>query len=546
MGKHGVFYWYLRHTLEWANGHRAKFFRVFFLVFLALFLCRSWLQPAVVLFRIYLCELTFLPAVCLASSLGWLRIRRYEKIGFVTKKVEAPFNFLWRRVLRESKVVLALLCATLVYGLLSSHAYLTSYFCFRSLPKVEMTGLPPTGHERIQPLDSIRLLSYEQNNGNLRGSLPHSVRVGPAKGGKYCWTFAMEPGQFVNRIFGSVTKVITIPVEDPSPSFSLENGKSVHFSTGENLLLWKETLGSAVRSLPPWRYPSYVPVDVRYTTDDEGEWVQVVSLRKWEGLSYPMRVFGGVIVVRQDGGGFLHYLKVMFFGDGEYIPPEDIHKYEFLQGQNLVPYDVTRYQAESFKFRRGFLAPLPGVHYDDVMIPDLVDDTTNNDQPYTTFFRYDNIRNQIGADGGGKLYQCVAMEPFQDDVHGLSLTVLGSGDGLGPVAYYDHSLPGRKALIGVASAPKLIMADRPDVYWNNRAPAEQRYLVYIVNGEWMLFYFSSVVTNTEHEKKKGQATAGSRPDIAVVNALTRRVTWFVTLDELRHPETWEKKLLSPE
>src|SRR5262249_10844260 len=135
----------------------------------------------------------------------------------------------------------------------------------------------------------------------------------------------------------------------------------VHFATGENLLLWHCTELNVIRAFGPWRYLNYEPGEVKYVTDDNGHWVQVVSLIRWRGWFFPIPEFGGVQVIQQEtGGGLGTILMHSLAGIGHWIPPDEIPKHAFLRGQSLVPRPVSRFIAQSFRFQGGFLAPFPG------------------------------------------------------------------------------------------------------------------------------------------------------------------------------------------
>jgi hypothetical protein len=62
-------------------------------------------------------------------------------------------------------------------------------------------------------------------------------------------------------------------------------------------------------------------------------------------------------------------VKRLFLGKGTFIPADSIAEQSFLRGQDVMPREVTRYIAESFRFRRGFMAPMPGYHEGDIRVP---------------------------------------------------------------------------------------------------------------------------------------------------------------------------------
>ena len=58
--------------------------------------------------------------------------------------------------------------------------------------------------------------------------------------------------------------------------------------------------------------------------NDEGEWVQVVSLINWKGFFFPYPTFGGVVVIQPGEHDFNDYLERLTIGKGQYISPEEM------------------------------------------------------------------------------------------------------------------------------------------------------------------------------------------------------------------------------
>ena len=412
------------------------------------------------------------------------------------------------------------------------HQYITLYLRYQSLNLQELDELPQTDHERIQPLNSIRVLARETMTEVQQLSDPYFVRVDD----QYRWTMSVEPSFIIPRLFGGVKEVIGVSATSPSPNFSHENRHDVSFAVGEKLLFGKNAHIATVRSFGVARFMSYEPADVKYVKDDNGEWVELVSLVRWKGILFPQPEFGGVQVIRQSQGGVLHWLELMFCGEGEWIPPEKVADHPYLRGQNLVPYQVGRYAAESFRFQNGFFAPFPGFHRGDIRIPDLPGDV--NDQPFITFFRF--------AEGKGesKLYQYFALEPYEEARQGLNASVLFPADNIGPIKVYNHSKK-NEALVGVSTIAAKVMESRKYYDWKQSRPAEHRPYIKEIDGKIHFMWLTTVVTYKESSTGNGDYIAGSMPEVALTDALYRQVVW---MDPQQSPITWPaelKRVLAP-
>ena len=507
MSKHGKFYWFVangsRRTRKFAGRHKLAFGVLATLILLYAFALRPLAQPMFLFLRIY----TFDIALVVLSLYLIRRFKHWMK---------------WK-----SWVTVLLLLLVIVgtnFMSWTPHSYLTMYFRFVSIKKENIALLPETGFERIQPLNSMRVLANEMMTSNEQPSEPFNVRIG----NDYRWTMGIEPSFFWSRLTGSVREVVNISSTTPTPNLSEGNRDDVNFSVGENLLLGKNSKICTIRSFGVARFLSYEPVDVKYLKDDSGEWVQIVSLLKWEGIIFPQPVFGGVQVIHQDKGGVLNYLKHMFVGDGEWISPKDIDKHAFLRGQNIVPYKVSRFAASSFRFHRGFIAPFWGYHQGDIRIPDLPGDL--NDQPFTTYFKFDN--------GEGKLYHYFALEPYQDDKQGLSLSLLVPADGVGPVKIYDHNEKD-ETLIGVSAVAGQVKASRKMYDWSHSRPAENRPYIRTINGKRQFFWLTTIVTSKgDDTSESGGFVAGSTPDVVLTDPFYRVPVWV----DSQHPETWVLQL----
>lgn len=458
------------------------------LAFLAWFLRPMW-QPAVIFARVHLFEWVVAGAalVFLARAMA---LRKW-----------------WPQF--ASGILVLGLWLFLLYGVgLSPYDYACLYARYRSVQKEDLTVLPETAHERVQPLHSVRTLSNEVLDDTVDAAEPDVVRIGNS----YRFTFAVEPSKdsFARRWMEPIRELVSLPVTSPSFDFSSKTREAVEFQTGEGLAIVRNVDSAVIRSLGPWRFLSYEPADVKYLQDDAGQWVQVVSLVRWRGFFAPWPDFGGVVLIHQRPDSLLSKISTALFGTGEWIRPEDVAKRPFLVGQNIVPYDVSRYAAESFRFKNGFWAPAPGWHRGDIRIPDMKED--KNPQPYTVFATWD-------GEAAGKLWHYFGLEPWSAK-QGLVLSLFAPADGLGPMRAVHHD---KQGLFGVSTVPAKVMESQKVFDWRNNAPVEHRPFIRTVVGQRRLFWLTTIVTF----KKGGDGDfiAGAKPEITFTDAATQHVVW---------------------
>ena len=404
------------------------------------------------------------------------------------------------------------------------------YSRWKAVRRVELARLPVTGHERVQPRNSIVALANEAMQETETPAPPHFLRVG----GEYRWTMGIEPAFAVRRLTRGVDSLFSVPGTDASPSFSGENRIAAQFETGEHLLLWHRTDLNVIRSFGPRRYLNFEADEVKYLTDDRGEWVQVVPLTQWRGLFFPQPYFGGVQVIRQNPrGGFADMVRRLFFGVGEWIPPDRIKDHPFLRGQSLMPRQVSRHIAESFRFQSGFFAPMPGYHLGDVRIPDLPGDV--HDQPFTLYFDFAPPGTPEG------LFHYFALEPFQPEKQGLNTSLFIPADGTPVVYVYPHHRRA-ESLTGVSAIGAKVMETRKQYDWDRNRPVEHRPFIREIGGTPRFYWLTTVVTLKD---KTGSFIAGSAPEVALTDAATREVVWV----DAHKPEEWAQQAaveLAPE
>lgn len=486
---------------DWAIRNKLKFLTLGTVSLILAVLLRSYLHPLAISIRINAFPITL--SLSLLGLCYWL-------FGY-GKSMAASFLL----------ILNIILTVTFIAFEGKPHEYLSHYWHFNELELVEAEKLPLTSYERIQPLNSIRVLASEAMTEVQEVSEPDFVKVDDG----YAWTMGIEPSYTISKLFGNVDEIIKVSANAPSPNFSRENRSPVSFNTGESLLLSRNAYAAAIKRFNPWTFFNYEPGSVKYIKNDHGEWIQLVTLIKWKGFIFPRPVFGGVLIVKQSSG-LTSSLKTIFTGAGEFISAKNVADHDFLVGQNIVPQKVSRFTASSFRFQQGFMAPMPGYHIGDIRIPDLPGD--HNDQPFTAFFKIDDQ---------GKLYHYFALEPFQADKQGLNTSVFIPADGIGPIFVYYHNLRD-EALTGVSAIVPKIMESRKNYDWTRNSAAEQRPYIREIGGKTRFFWLTTIVTFKGDREGSNSYIAGSAPDVTLTDAQYKSVVWV----NAYHPESWEDQL----
>ncbi|NNF82238.1 MAG: hypothetical protein HKM99_05805, partial [Flavobacteriaceae bacterium] len=404
--------------------------------------------------------------------------------------------------------------------------YMKTYNVFNDLNKVEINDMPLTQNERIQPLRNIFSMANESVGETKDVSLPHLVRVDDENK----WTMAIQPTEkyIWQRITDNTEEVFAVSSTTPFPRFSSENRIPVTFSIGESLKWSRNTYNAAVQRLNLWKYLNYEPGDVFYMKNDQGEWVQVVSLIKWKGFFFPYPVFGGVMVIDNGDHDFSDYVERLLIGKGRYISPDDTEDHQFLQRQNTLSEKVSRIQAESLKFLGGFSDPLPWNMETAVKIPDLLDD--QNQQPFVTDFVFSSTPTN-SYDG---LYHWFGLEPVGEERTSLSFSVFIPADGTDAVYYFDHA--GKKqGFAGVSAMPLKVIESRKEFDWSVNKPVEFRPYIKEIAGRKRMFLLGTVsAIRDDSAKFDGAAT----PDLALIDSEYRDVVWI----DAKHPSEWDRKV----
>jgi hypothetical protein len=369
------------------------------LILLILFIVRDDYQPALLFLRKYLFVLLVSLVVLV---IGLSRFRKTPSTG---------------------KRVLILFILASFFGLLylfgwhyRLYDYMKTYNVYNNLNKVEIHELPLTQNERIQPLRNILSMANESVGETKDVSLPHLVRIDRENR----WTMAIQPSEkyVMQRIMNNTEEVFSVSSTTPFPRFSNENRIGVTFAIGESLMFSRNTYNAVVQRFNPWMLFNYEPSDTYYMKNDNGEWVEVVSLIKWEGFFFPYPTFGGVMVIDNGDHDFKDYLERILIGKGTYIPPNELGNYQFLSKQNILAEKVSRLQAESLKFLGGFTDPLPWNMRTVVKIPLMPKD--QNQQPYVTDFDFANTNTNAYSG----LYHWFGLEPIGEERTSLSFSVM--------------------------------------------------------------------------------------------------------------------------
>lgn len=509
--EHGKLYW-LQYNLRKGAARRIEGFLkrrpvvaivTIFTTLLLIFIWRTLWHPFILAFRKYAFWILVLLLII------WL-------LGKVFRGKHR-----WIQALGSLASVLGLVALIYVGPLVIG--FVSQYVNYQRLDKVELDELPITGHERIQPISSIHTLTDQEALSETEDATP--PRFIRDHDGSYAYTTAIGPSKQyrVQQFLKDMTEVITIPGSAPSPDFSAKYRSSVNFDIGEELLFSRNTHTAALKHMNLWQYCTMEPAEPVYLRNDAGEWVQVVPLIKWVGIAFPRPVFGGVDVIEQRKPSD-NWVTRMLFGRGTFIPAGAIKDHPYLVGQDLMPHAVARYIAESFRFRRGFTAPLPGYHEGDIRVPKLPEG--QDPQPFVLY-------TQLGGEPG-KLFNYYGLEPFEEAKKGLSLSLFIPGDDMQHVYVIDHTRKGT-AYVGSSAVSAKIVESKKMYDWSHSYPAETRPYIRKVGNENRLFWLSTIVTRAGDGE--GRFISGSSPEITITDAVSGKVTW-IPEDAIGHPDEW--------
>jgi len=402
--------------------------------------------------------------------------------------------------------------------------YMKTYNVFKDLNKIEIQELPLTQNERIQPLRNVFSMANESVGETLDVSLPHLVRVD----GENKWTMAIQPSEkyTMQQISDNTEEVFSVSSTTPFPRFSNENRIPVTFSIGESLRFSRNTYNAVVQRFNIFQLFSNEPGDTFYMKNDDGKWVEVVSLIRWKGFFFPYPTFGGVMVIDNGEHDFNDYVERILIGKGTFISPEKMKEHDYLTRQNTLSEKVSRLQAESLKFLGGFSDPLPWNMQTAVKIPDLPDD--QNQQPFVTDFDFSGTN----IDTYNGLYHWFGLEPVGDERTSLTFSVFVPADGTDKLYYYDHAAK-KQGYAGVSAMPLKVIESRKEYDWSVNKPVEFRPYIKDIAGRKRMFFLGTISAIREgSDNFDGSAT----PDLALIYSEYRDVVWI----DVKHPSVWDK------
>ncbi|WP_400078238.1 hypothetical protein [Winogradskyella sp. R77965] len=496
----------------WNKGKRQKIVTIVvaLLLLILLFFFRDDYQPVLLFIRKYLFVII---VSLLVLILGLRKFRKTESTG-------------------GRLGILGLLI--LFFGVLyvfgwhyKMYDYMKTYNVFNDLNRVEINELPLTQNERIQPLRNIFSMANESVGETKDVSLPHLVRIGTENK----WTMAIQPSEkyVMQQMTDNTEEVFAVSSTTPFPRFSNENRIDVTFSIGESLKFSRNTYNAVVQRFNPWMLFNYEPSDTFYMKNDNGDWVQVVSLIRWRGFFFPYPTFGGVMIIEKGEHDTKDYFERILIGKGTFVSPENIKNYPFLTKQNTLSEKVSQLQAESLKFLGGFSDPLPWNMETAVKIPLMPKD--QNQQPYVTDFDFAGSN----SDAYSGLYHWFGLEPVGDERTSLSYSVFIPADGSDKMYYYDHATK-KQGYAGVSAMPLKVKESRKEYDWNASTPVEFRPYIKDIAGRKRMFFLGTIssISDTDAQQFDGSAT----PDLVLIDSEYRDVIWI----DVKHPSTWDEEV----
>ena len=456
----------------------------------------------------------------------FLEIRKHLALAFLVLIVLGLFYLYvrkrtWKKNIIPTVLLLVFLAASILAGP-GVHEYFSLYFRYATLNKTELRQMPVSDHERIQPINSIKtLIDQDALSETEDATMPVFTR---GHDGQYYFTSAIGPSRsyLIQRFSKDMYEILHVPAHLSSPVFSKNQRDKVEFEIGEQLLFSRKTENAVIKRFGFGEFFSCEPSEPVFLQDDEGAWVQVVPIVRWEGFIFPRPVFGGVYVIAQHGKGD-NYFKRVYLGKGEHIDADVVTQKEYLKGQNLQPKKVMDFVANSFKFANGFLAPMPGYHEGDIRIPHVANE--QKPMPYVTFFE---------LNGEGKLYNYYGLEPFEEDKKGLSLSLFIAGDNDEEIFFINHR---REKYIGSGAISAKIIESKKNYDWTMNYPAESRPFVRNIDGKNRFFWLTTVVSRAGDE---GQFIGGSVPEICLTDAVHGKVVWIDPESQME-PDLWAEQ-----
>jgi len=510
-----------RLTKFWKRGAKQKVIVIILLllILLVVFIMRDSIQPVLL----------------------WLR--KYFFIGLVFFII----LFLGLQLVRAAATWRKMIWTILSFGLIGAiwyllfpvgmYKYMETYSVYNHINLEEISTLPLTRNERIQPWNNILTMAYESIGETEEVSPPQLVRID----GENRWTMAIQPSKdyFYQRAKDNTEEIFSVSSTTPFPKFAEENRIDKIFSLGESLAWSRNTYNAVVQKFGIIDMFCLEPDEVYYMKDDNGQWVQVVNLIRWKGFFFPYPTFGGVMVLQSGDHGVNDYFERLLLGKGEYISPSEMQKYPYLKGQNTLSEKISRLQAESLKFLAGFTDPLPWNMKTAIKIPQLEAD--QNQQPFVTDFDFSDV-DKKGYNG---LYHWFGLEPIGVERTSLTISVMIPADGTEKVYYYNHGKR-KEGYAGVSAMPAKVVESKKEYDWTANAPVEFRPYIKDILGKRRLFMLSTIVakrkvdTNPNEPKTEAQFDGAATPDLALVDVQFKDVVWL----DAKKPSTWETTIMN--
>lgn len=459
-----------------------------------------------------------------------LKLRIYAPVLIVCGLIVwAIYKWFWKRLPPKKKLIwgiaiIVLLVIDIAWIKLTPwgvYDYASNYYRYKTIEKISITSLPETDHEVIQPLVSVRTVAHQQLQGPYSVSNPYLVR----DSNEYKMVMALQPNTFWGKIGKKINRIYSISAESSEMNFSGENQSEVSFTVADKLLLARNAHTATMRRLSLFQLFSIEIGEPRFMKDDNGEWVQVVPLIKWKGILFPQPEFGGVNIIRQSQKtGIGSMLNRFLFGAGTLYSPKEMKQFRFLQRQNLMPKKVTLSIAESFRFQKGFWAPMPSNHDGDTRIP-VVEEDEIDEQPMTVFFNMSQV-----AQAEDMLYEYVGLQPYDEKKDGLVASLFIPSDGQMKVYVYVHD-PKKDGVIGATAIPSRVREQKQSTDWTESKVTGIRPYIKKVNGRIRSFWRASIVTRSKHSDGW---YSGVNSEIALIDQQSQHIIWV----NPQRPQQW--------
>lgn len=515
----GRLYWIFHNIKKgissWFKNHKVLGILLIILLIASVFFLRAYIHPITLTIRKYFVLIILL----------WLIV------WFFRKRIRKKERFIYRLI--GNVTLLGVLVAGYFFGP-PVYRYLGLYYHYQTLNKKEISMLPLTEQERIQPLNSIKtLVNQEVLSETAEATLPHIVI---RHDGRLDFSMCVGPSTryLYQQFTQNMTEVISVPANSPATGFGRDTKHPVKFDVGENLILSSYSFTTAIKKLNLIEFFNYEPDEVKFIERAENDWIQVITLIKWEGWLVPRPVFGGVIIIDQiEKNSFGNFIRRASFGKGTFIKPDEIKDYVYLSKQNLLSDKIATFSAESFRFQNGFMSPMPGYHKGDIRVPQLPED--QNQQPFVAYFNFEGVI----SGKQGELCHYFGLEPFQENKRALNTSIFIPSSGVDNTIYYIDHVKNGDGFTGSSSIASKVKESKKNYDWTANNPAETRPYIKMIDGKRKFFWLSTVITKVDAEGK--EFIGGTVPELTLTDALTSEVFW-ISRKNLKDESLWMKQV----